>query len=652
MKGLNISRVPELKDITLTKGFWGNYQKLIHDTVIPYQYQALNNQIEGAEPSYSVENFRIAALVNRGEKYAGEFRGVVFQDSDLAKWLEAVAYSLIWFPDAKLEKQADEMIDLIEAAQMEDGYLNTYFTITAPENRLMNLRDCHELYCIGHMIEAAVAYYKATGKRKFLEIMMKSVDYINEKIGSESGKIPGYPGHPEIELALIKMYRLLKEQKYLDLAVYFIHERGKNPNYFEWEARKRGETGDEWSGKFFKEPLKCFQAHKPVIEQESIEGHAVRALYLLAGAVDVAVESGDTKLLEACRKLWNNCVSKRMYVTGGVGTTHHGEAFTFDFDLPNDTAYAETCASIALVFVAQRLLQVDVKAEYADVMERALYNTVLSGISLDGTGFFYVNPLEVWPAACEDDYDHWHVKPVRQKWFGCACCPPNIARLISSLGEYVYSVNDDTVYTHLYVQNDANFTIKKNNISISTKTDYPYDGEVSMKVAGGSCKIALRIPGWCSRFSLFLNEVKVESPEIQDGYVFIQRDWQDDSIRLILDMPVERIYCNPAVPENVGKVCLQRGPLVYALEEVDNGKELWNVALAKNSEFELKACGDLAEGAVSIIAKGYRQISGWDKCLYKSGYDAQWKAIEMKFIPYYAWANRGKGEMRVWVKEL
>jgi len=368
---------------------WSRVEHLVREVVIPYQYEALHDRIPNVEPSYAIRNFRIAAGLEEGE-----FGGMVFQDSDVAKWLEAVGYSLMAHPDPELEWRADEVIDLVAMAQHPDGYLNTYFTVKEPGKRWTNLLDCHELYCAGHMIEAAVAYYLATGKRKLLEVVCKFVDHIDTVFGDGEGKLPGYDGHQEIELALVKLYGVTGDEKHLRLAKYFIDKRGTEPHFFLQEWERRG--GISHWGKV-KRPvnLEYHQAHKPVRDQDVAVGHAVRAVYMYTAMADLARLTRDESLLAACDKLWNNIVTRQMYITGGIGSTHHGEAFTFDYDLPNDTVYAETCASIGLIFFASRMLQLRARGEYADVMERALYNTVLAGMAQDGRHYFYVNPLEV-----------------------------------------------------------------------------------------------------------------------------------------------------------------------------------------------------------------------------------------------------------------
>ena len=460
----NCQPVP-LNKVKISDLFWSKYVELVRNTVIPYQWEALNDRVPDAEPSHAVTNLRIAAGLEEGE-----FRGFVFQDSDVAKWIEAVGYSLQSHPDSELEAAVDSIIDIIEKAQQPDGYLNTHFTIKQPDKRWTNLHECHELYVAGHMIEAAVAYHEATGKKKLLDIMCRFADYIDTVFGPEPEKIHGYDGHQEIELALVKLYRATGNERYLKLSKYFIDERGKEPNFFNIEWEKRGRYSF-WTNTVSKKPdLKYCQAHKPVREQKSAVGHAVRAVYMYAGMADIAAETGDNELMDACRVLWDNIVSKQMYITGGIGSTHHGEAFTFDYDLPNDTIYAETCASIGLIFFANRMLNIEQKSIYADVMERALYNNVLGAMSLDGKRFFYVNPLEVWPEASEKNPGRFHVKPVRQKWFACACCPPNVARLLTSLNNYIYSKNNNTVYT-FYISGEAEIEPENGKLILNRATD-------------------------------------------------------------------------------------------------------------------------------------------------------------------------------------
>ncbi|WP_163195396.1 glycoside hydrolase family 127 protein [Clostridium thermarum] len=650
MDKLTYSKPVSLKNVNIHDRFWSDYQRLVREVVIPYQWEALNDNVPDAAPSYAIRNFRIAA-----KEEEGEFGGMVFQDSDIAKWLEAVGYSLAINPDPDLEALADKTIDLIEKAQLPDGYLNTFFTIKAPEKRWTNLQECHELYCAGHMMEAAVAYYYGTGKKKLLNIMCRFADHIDSVFGTEPGKLRGYDGHQEIELALIKLYKATGEEKYLKLAKYFIDERGQEPHFFQQEWEKRGRIS-HWSGRVSDKPNESYhQSHKPVREQTEAIGHAVREVYMLTGMADVAAETGDTDLLEACRRLWDDIVNRQMYITGGVGSTHHGEAFSFDYDLPNDTIYAETCASIGLIFFAQRMLQLEAKATYADVMERALYNTLLSSMSKDGRHFFYVNPLEVWPEASEKNPSRAHVKPVRQKWFGCACCPPNVARLLTSLGEYIYTYNKDTIYTHLYIGGDAAIQMDKEEIKLIMETDYPWKGNIKIKLSMENEKtfnLALRIPSWCNKAEVIVNRAVLDlTSKISNGYAVISNTWKDgDSIEFNLEIIPEFIQANPRVRADAGKVAIQRGPLVYCLEENDNGGNLNALSIDTYAGLEEEYAENLLGGAVIIKAKGSRlDETGWNNDLYRPFKEGS-KQVEVKAIPYFLWGNRKPGEMIVWIR--
>lgn len=642
-----------LNRIRIRDDFWSYYIELVKNVVIPYQWEALNDRVEGAEPSGAVRNFRIAAGLSQGEFY-----GFVFQDSDLAKWLEAAAYLLEADANPELEGIADGVIDIIAKAQREDGYLNTYFILKEPDKRWTNLTDCHELYCAGHLIEAGVAYYRATGKRKLLDVVAKFADYIDSVFGTEPGKLPGYDGHQEIELALVKLYEATGQERYLRLSRYFLDQRGQQPSFFEEELKRRGGKS-HWGGNAQRVDLAYHQAHLPVREQETAVGHAVRLLYMLTGMADVAALTGDETLLAACRKLWDNIVGKQMYITGGVGSMPQGEAFSFDYDLPNDTAYAETCASIGLIFFAQRMLRISPESRYADVMERALYNTVVGGMARDGKHFFYVNPLEVDPKACGGaNHKYDHIKPVRQEWFGCACCPPNIARLLASLGEYIYTVQGDTVYAHLYIGGEAELQVGGGKVKLTQTTDYPWNGRVRFEVAPegeGRFTLALRLPDWCPEASLKVNgeAVALEGGFIQNGYIRLQRQWSEgDVVELKLAMPVTRMCSHPLVRANAGKVALQRGPLVYCLEQADNGANLHELVLPREAELRAERETGLLGGLVTVQAEAVRLTgSEGDGELYRPSSPLLEKPAAVKFIPYYAWANRGAGEMTVWVRE-
>ncbi len=647
-------RVVPLQDIRITDKFWSGFSELVRETVIPYQWEALNDRVPEAEPSRAIRNFRIAAGLEEGEFY-----GFVFQDSDVAKWLEAVGYSLATHPDADLERVADEAIDLVVAAQQEDGYLNTYFTVKKPGKRWTNLKDCHELYTAGHMIEAAVAYYQGTGKRKLLDAMCRFADYIDSVFGNEPGKLKGYDGHQEIELALVKLYEATGNARYLKLSQYFIDQRGQSPHFFDEEYEGPDFESPWTEGKGHRPDTAYHQAHVPVREQDVAVGHSVRAVYMYAAMADLARENGDESLLAACRRLWRNMVGKQMYITGGIGSTHHGEAFSFDYDLPNDTVYAETCASIGLIFFAQRMLQLEPSSEYADVLERALYNLVIGSMSADGKHFFYVNPLEVWPDASRGNPGKHHVKPVRQRWFGCACCPPNLARLIASLGQYIYTVDDDVIHTHLYMGNETVVRLADRKVTLSQEAELPWNGQVRMTVKPeqpGRFTLALRAPSWVrGELSLQVNGEQVDAQALmQDGYIRLDREWRaGDLVELSLPMEAEWMAAHPEIRADRGKAAIQRGPLVYCVEEADQGKLLAGLSVSLDAKLEAHFEEDfLDSGAVVIETDAWRDDyaeEAFADSLYRPVKPGK-KPVKLRASPYYMWGNRGEGEMMVWLR--
>ncbi|WP_172194057.1 glycoside hydrolase family 127 protein [Saccharibacillus qingshengii] len=639
----------------LNDKFWSSYLDLARQVVIPYQYEALHDRAPGAEPSGAVQNFRIAA-----KQAEGEFVGWVFQDSDLAKWLEAVGYSLQIRRDPDLERRADELIDLIGAAQQPDGYLNTYFTIKEPGRRWTNLTDCHELYCAGHMIEAAVSYYEATGKDKLLGIMRRMVDHIETVFGPEEGKLKGYDGHQEIELALVKLYTLTQEDRFLKLAAFFINERGQEPNFLrtEWESRgRRGHFNPNLQDRL---DVSYFQAHKPVREQSEAAGHAVRAVYMYTAMADLARLTEDGELHRACLRLWHNVTRTQMYITGGIGSTHHGEAFTFDYDLPNDTVYAETCASIGLIFFAQRMLLLEPKSEYADVMERALYNNVLGSMAQDGKHYFYVNPLEVWPQACSHNPGKHHVKSERQAWFGCACCPPNVARLLTSLGRYIYTRRGDTVYVNLYIGSEWSAELGGTNVRIRQQAELPWSGTAAFDIETDSeavFALALRRPDWSPNLTVLVNgeEIPVSADDFQDGYLLLSRSWRNgDRVEAKLQVEPRLVYADSRVRADAHKAAIQRGPLVYCVESADNGEEISSLLLPRQASFMQRPAEDLPGDALALETQGLRSVTSSSDTDSVSGplYGTQPPRLEparLTAVPYYLWGNRGRGEMAVWL---
>ena len=637
-----------LTDIQIQDPFWDTLRETVRANAIPYQWNALNDAVPGAEPSGCLRNFRIAAGME-----PGEHRGFVFQDSDAAKWLEGAAYSLMSRPDPKLEAKADELVKTIIAAQKPDGYLNTYYTITAPEKRFTNLRDDHELYCLGHLIEAAVAYYRATGKTALLDAMVKYVDLVDGVFGPEPEKLHGYPGHPELELALVKLYGVTGNERHLRLAGYFVDARGTAPLFFEEEEKNNG------NGKYYfaDGPLgyAYCQADRSVREQQEAEGHAVRAMYLYSAMADLARLTGDAGLRNACERLWASVTEKRMYITGAIGSSPYGEAFTFDYDLPNDTVYGETCAAIGLVFWARRMLLLEPEGKYADVMERALYNCVLSGMQLDGRSFFYVNPLEVLPEACVKDHGKQHVRFRRQPWFGCACCPPNLVRLLMSLEEYLYSAAGDTVYVHLYVSGEAEFRLPGGTIRLHCRTDYPWDGRIRFRIqaeAPVSAVLALRLPEWSPQYRLRINGEAAE-PRAERGYLPVERLWQDgDALELDLELKPALYAASPNVAEDAGKAAMVCGPLVYCAEEADNGPQLHRLGFDPTAEAERQSASDLpcSYKAITVVGWRDRDRSPQGGSLYRPLGKPERERVRLRLIPYFLWANRSPGEMRVWLR--
>lgn len=642
--------------VKLTDRFWRNYQKLVRKEMIPYQWAVLNDAIDinierernddsiPNEKSHAVENFKIAAGWAEGDHY-----GWVFQDSDVYKWLEAVAYSLNNEPDAGLQSLADDVVDLIAAAQEPDGYLDTYFTIKAPERRFKRLRESHELYCAGHFMEAAVAYHAATGNEKVLQTAVKLADCIDRSFGPEEGKIHGSDGHEEVEIGLVRLYEATGEPRYLKLADYFIEIRGQDPEFFSKQVAAEGNKEPVIAGMDC-QPPSYYQADVPPIERTTADGHAVRVVYLCTGMAAIAARTGNEAMLAACRRLWRNIVDKRMYITGGIGSTYRGEAFTLDYDLPNDTMYCETCASIGLVFFARQMLLCDSCGEYADVMERALYNTVLAGMALDGKHFFYVNPLETDPLKSKMDPNKSHVKCVRPAWLGCACCPPNLARLLTSVEEYIYTVKQDTVLVNLFMES----AVTVGNRTVSQGTEYPRDGKITIRISEGSenevKRLGVRIPGWAEHYTVYVNGSRC-SQLSEDGYLYLEPGADAMEITLELPMEIQRWRANPLVSEDVGKVAIARGPVVYCLEAADNGGHLHLLAQDPKAELEYKESPILG-GIGTITGMGTRKILPKQEMpLYQREPGYKTEPQKLTYIPYYAWANRGESEMSVWIRE-
>lgn len=637
---INVKQV-QIRDI-----FWSDIQNRIIDVVIPFQEKVLNDEVPDVPKSHAIENFRIAAGLSEGEFY-----GMVFQDSDVAKWLEGVAYSLAVKPDPQLEARADAIIDIIEKAQQPDGYLDTYFIIKEPEHRWQNLQECHELYCAGHMMEAAVAYYQTTGKDKLLHVMERMADHIISRFGE--GKERGIPGHQEVEIGLMKMYRATGKEEYKEMARFFLEERGKNPDYFYEEKKKRG--WQHW-GQYNLDPLDTAyaQVHAPVYEQKKAVGHAVRAVYMYTAMADLAGEDGDRRLYDACRTLWDNIVQQRMYITGGIGSTVEGEAFSEDYDLPNDMAYAETCASIAMVFFAGRMLEMEPDGRYADIMERELYNGTISGIQLNGKQYFYVNPLEVNPGISGKIFGYRHDLPKRPGWYECACCPTNLVRMVTSLGSWAWSENKSAIYSHLFMGQQAE--LEKARITVESA--YPWEGKVSYTIipkTDEAFTLAVHIPSWVrtdactTRISLNGKEVSV-GDSLKKGYLYLTRKWEEgDRLDIFFDMPVRKMFASQKVRDDAGCVALMRGPLVYCFEGVDNGEDIQALRIPREMHAETVMCEEgILKGNVLLKIPGYRMKGNGE--LYSEERPVKEEAV-LTAIPYYAWANRGENQMRVWMPE-
>lgn len=583
----NVQEVPfkmieqvDFSHVKINDNFWSPRLKSHVTTTLPVCIDQIENQ------TGRIRNFENAA------KGSGEHSGIFFDDSDVYKALEGMAYSLINNPDPALEKKADEWIDKFAAAQQPDGYINTFYTLTGMEKRWQNM-DKHEMYCAGHMIEAGVAYYQATGKRKLLDVCIGMADHLMTQFGPD--KRHWVPGHEEIELALVKLYKATNNERYLSFAAWLLEERGHGHG-------TKGNEGD-WDPAYY-------QDDKPVREMTDIGGHAVRCMYLYCGMADVAALKQDTGYIHAMDRLWDDVVLRNMYISGGIGSSRHNEGFTDDYDLPNYDAYCETCASVGMVLWNSRMNQFTGDAKYIDVLERSMYNGALAGISLAGDRFFYVNPL-----ASKGDHH-------RQAWYGCACCPSQISRFLPSVGNYVYGTSANTVWVNLYIGSKADITVDSNTLTLTQETNYPWEGSVKISVnhvketvndvkqslnTNSSVKnplnIKLRIPDWCKAYAISVNGMKETSVQTDKGYAILARKWKEgDEIVLRMEMPVEVVAADPRVKEDIGKRAIQRGPLVYCIEETDNKADFDQIALTPETRFEASFTPSLLNGVTSIQA--------------------------------------------------
>ncbi len=614
-----------VSSVRLHDDFWAPRLETIRTTTIPTQYELL-------ESTGRLDNFRRAA-----GNLKQPFQGLVFNDSDVYKWLEAAAWALAAADDPALSQAVDTTIELIAAAQHADGYLNTYFSLDRASERWSNLRDLHELYCAGHLFQAAVAHVRATGHRTLLDVATRFADLICDTFGPGDDQQHGVPGHPEIEMALVELARATGEQRYLKQAAYFL------------DARGRGLIGGS----------AYHQDHAPLREQDRLVGHAVRAAYLCAGATDLYAETGEPELGRALDRLWRRMLNRQMYITGGLGPRHQGEAMGADFELPNARAYAETCAGIANAMWAWRMLQIEGAPTHADVMERALYNAVLPGISLDGTAYFYVNPL-----ATDGAPDPGGKIYQRQPWFPCACCPPNVARTLATLPGFLYSVSSDTVWIHHYAASQADLRLGDGrSIQLLQRTRYPWDGQITVEVlTPGTFALNVRIPGWCAtepeqlRPTVNVNSIPCPGEVAPGQYVELRRTWAvGDSVCLHLPMPVQRVSTHPYALENSGRVALMRGPLLYCLEQVDHpGVDLRDVILPDSVPLSATYRPHSLNG-IEVI-EGSAAVApvemGWQESLYRTATSTPTvrRALDIVAIPYFAWANREVGAMQVWLR--
>jgi uncharacterized protein len=624
-------------DVRLEGDFWRERLDTVLTRTIPSQHAKLNeygylDSLKLPQPPPPL----------RFPRHPNGFTVQVFWDSDIGKWIEAASYALSHRRDPEIEARIEAIIDDFEKAQAPDGYLNCWYLGREPEKRWSNLRDNHELYNAGHMLEGAIAYYETTGRRRWLDIMERYIEHIRRTFGTGPGQKRGYCGHQEIELALIKLYHLTGDRKHFDLAAYFINERGRQPpHYFDLEREEREKKGWE-TQRYVQGNYEYSQSHQPVREQTKVVGHAVRAMYMYSAMADLAAELNDADLKRACETLWRDVMDTKMYVTAGLGPSAHNEGFTHDYDLPNQTAYAETCASVALIFWAQRMLHLDLDGRYADILETALFNGALSGLSRDGTHYFYANPLE------SDG------TPTRWEWHTCPCCTMNVSRLVASVGGYFVSTAPEGIALHLYGGISTTVETAGTKVALREISNYPWSGEIRIEIDAetpAAFDFKVRIPGWCEGAMVKVNGEHVKDTPV-NGYVTINRTWtKGDVVVLDLPMPAVRLYAHPGVIMDAGRVALKRGPLVYCVEEADNpGGRVQRFRLPREAELRPTTRPDLFDGIVALTADAIAvDESDWN-ALYRTQTPKEGTAT-LTALPYFLWANRGPGSMMVWVPE-
>jgi DUF1680 family protein len=624
-----LAPVPQAR-VRIDDAFWAPRLQTNRMVTIPLIYQRC------------VETGRLAVLRSPGESQSGEMARLSdVWESEISKWLEAASYTLASHPDAALSRQVDEVIERVRSAQQPDGYVNLSGAALKPDQHWTDLENRHELYCASHLLEAAVTHFQSTGKRTLLDVACRFADHIGSVFGPARKR--GYPKRPGIELALTRLHGVTGEARYLALAQHFVEERGRTEKRSpSSETPEAGETAGH----------ECGLLNSPVRQQKQAAGHAARALSFYAALTDVGRETSDDTLIAAALRLWDSVYTKQTYVTGGIGSSRSTQGFTCDYDLPNESAWAETCASIASVFWNHRLLHWNCEARFGDELERALFNGVLAAVSLDGQRFFHTNPLAMRPERVlpEDPV----VKAQRVNWFTCACCPPNLARLLASLGQYIYSESDAEIAVHLFVQSRAQLNVKGQVMVLRQETEYPWEGNVRLTIesmaAPAEFSVRIRLPGWCREPQVDVNGVAATGI-VRDGYAVLRREWRKgDFVQLTLPMPVERVRSHPMVFENRGCVALRRGPLVYCLESVDNGP-LDQLALPPNNFIEARFEPGLFGGSKIIYAHAVAITEDtWNGPLYRQEQE-HWREAPLRAIPYYCWANRAPGEMRVWIRE-